>query len=116
MTLKDKLLEDAKNAFLNVEEFAEGVTYAPYGGSPKGINAVVVRERLEASGPDRGMSLGRECEIFIANDVATGVTSINKNNDKVSFPVQVGGTPVSWTVVEILGHDEGIWHLRVIKG
>ena len=42
-------------------------------------------------------------------------SNINKNNDKVSFPNQVGGSPVIWTVVEILQHDNAMWHLRVIK-
>ncbi len=61
------------------------------------------------------MSLNRDYEIFIANDATAGVISINKNNDKVSFPIQVGGSLVIWTVVEILQHDDAMWHLRVIK-
>ncbi len=110
-----KLLDDAKLAFLNSSEFAEIVSYTPYGGSAKFINAIIMRERLESKGPDQSIALTRGCEIFIANDAVAGVTSINKNNDKVSFPVQVGGTPVIWTVVEILQHDDAMWHLRVIK-
>jgi len=115
MTLKSKMQDDAKVAFLNSDEFAESVVYTPNGGSPKTINAIVVRERLESKGPDQNIALSRGCEILIANDAVAGVTSINKNNDKVSFPVQVGGASVIWTVVEILHHDDAMWHLRVIK-
>ena len=110
-----KLLDDAKFAFLNSSEFAEVITYTPYGGSAKFINSIIVRERLESKGPDHTISLNRGAEIYIANDAALGVTSINKNNDKVSLPLQVGRSPVIWTVVEILQHDDAMWHLRVIK-
>ncbi len=110
-----KLLYDAKVAFLNSSEFAEVITYTPYGGQAKFLSAIIVRERLESKGPDHSISITRGAEIFVANDAASGVTSINKNNDKVSFPNQVGGSPVIWTVVEILQHDNAMWHLRVIR-
>lgn len=116
MTLKSRLPDDVKLLFINTGEFGESVTYTPSGGAPKVINAVVIRERLEPDGPDRGMSLSRGCEVYIANDTAAGISTVNKNNDKVSFPVESGGTAVSWVVVEVLSHDEGIWHLRVVKG
>ena len=110
-----KLLDDAKLAFLNASEFAEVISYTPFGGAAKLLSALIVRERLESKGPDHSISITRGAEIFVANDAVSGVTSINKNNDKVSFPVQIGGPPVIWTVVEILQHDEGMWHLRVIR-
>lgn len=115
MTLKSKLPEDAKTAFLNSDEFAESVTYTPNGGSPKVIKALVVRERLQADGPDQGRVLNRQAEIYIANHTTDGVTSVDKGNDTVSFPVFVEGPAISWKVVEVLGKDEGMWHLAVMR-
>lgn len=115
MTFKDQTLTDVKNCLLNPNEFAELVVFTPSGGSPKIINAVIVRERLESKGPDQSIALMRGCEIYIANDAAAGAVQINKNNDTVSFPVQIGGSTVIWKVVEILYHDDAVWHLRVIK-
>lgn len=115
MTLKSQLPEDARRAFLNNDEFGELVTYTPNGGSPKIIKAIVVRERLQADGPDQGRVLNRQAEIYVANHAADGVTSVDKGNDTVSFPVFVEGSDVSWKVVEILGKDEGMWHLAVMR-
>ena len=115
MTLKSKLPEDAKAAFLNGDEFAESITYTPNGGSPKVIKALVVRERLQADGPDQGRVLNRQAEIYIANHATDGVTSVDKGNDTVLFPVFIEGSAVSWRVVEVLGKDEGMWHLAVMR-
>ena len=115
MTLKSQLPEDAKSTFLNSDEFAESITYTPNSGSPKVIKALVVRERLQADGPDQGRVLNRQAEIYIANDAAQGITSVDKGNDTVSFPVFVEGSAVSWKVVEVLGKDEGMWHLAVMR-
>lgn len=115
MTLKSQLPGDAKAAFLNSDEFSELVTYTPNGGSPKIIKAVVVRERLQADGPDQGRVLNRQAEIYIANHATDGVTSVDKGNDTVSFPVFVEGSAVPWKVVEVLGKDEGMWHLAVMR-
>ena len=115
MTLKSQFPEDAKDAFLNSDEFAESITYTPNGGSPKVIKALVVRERLQADGPDQGRVLNRQAEIYIANDATEGVTSVDKGNDTVSFPVFVEGSAVPWKVVEVLGKDEGMWHMAVMR-
>jgi len=115
VTLKSKLPEDAKAAFLNSDEFAESITYTPNGGPPKVIKALVVRERLQADGPDQGRVLNRQAEIYIASDATQGVTSVDKGNDTVSFPVFVEGPAVPWKVVEVLGKDEGMWHLAVMR-
>jgi len=115
VTLKSQFPEDAKDAFLNSDEFAESITYTPNGGSPKVIKALVVRERLQADGPDQGRVLNRQAEIYIANDATEGVTSVDKGNDTVSFPVFVEGSAVPWKVVEVLGKDEGMWHMAVMR-
>lgn len=115
MTLKSKIQEDAKIAFLNSDEFAEMITYTPNGGSPKAIKALVVRERLQADGPDQGRVLNRQAEIYVANDAVEGIASVDKGNDSVSFPVFLDGSAVSWQVVELLGKDDGMWHLAVMR-
>lgn len=115
MTFKTQLSEDGKNLFLNTDEFAESIIYTPNGGSPKVIKALVVRERLQADGPDQGRVLNRQAEIYVANDAVQGIASVDKGNDTVSFPVFVEGSAVSWKVVEVLGKDEGMWHLAVMR-
>lgn len=115
MSLKSDLAKDFIDNFLMDDEFAEDIIYSPKEDYERTIRAVVVRERVQPNEPDRHMSLNRECEIYIVNDAAKGITSINKNNDTVSFPVQIGGDSVDWTVVEIISHDDGVWHLRVTK-
>jgi hypothetical protein len=115
MTLKAKIQDDAKVAFLNNDEFAESITYTPNGGSPKAVKALVVRERLQADGPDQGRVLNRQAEVYVANDATEGVISVDKGNDTVSFPVFVEGSAVSWRVVEVLGKGEGMWHLAVMR-
>ena len=108
------MLTDFKN-ILASGEFAESVIYTPGGGTPKNISAVIVRERTEAKGPDHHISLQQGCEIYIASDAMAGVVSINKNNDTITFPLQKGGTPIDWRVVEIVYHDDALWHLRLTK-
>src|SRR3989338_1491513 len=115
MTFKTQHSEDGKNLFLNTDEFAESITYTPNGGSPKAVKALVVRERLQADGPDQGRVLNRQAEVYVANDATEGVISVDKGNDTVSFPVFVEGSAVSWRVVEVLGKDEGMWHLAVMR-
>ncbi len=114
MAFINQILTDFKN-ILSTGEFSEAITYTPSGGSPKSLSAVIVRERTDAKGPDHHISLQQGCEIYIANDAVAGVTSINKNNDAVNFPVQKGGTPLDWRVVEIIYHDDALWHLRLTK-
>lgn len=118
MTLKTQMATDMKEVFLNSDEFAESITYTPYGGSAKTINAVILRERLLPNGVDAGRSVGRDAEILIANDSTEGVTSVTyrgPNLDTVSFPVNQGGTAVNWKVVDVLGKDDAAWHLKVTK-
>ena len=85
MTLKSKLPEDAKAAFLNGDEFAESITYTPNGGSPKVIKALVVRERLQADGPDQGRVLNRQAEIYIANHATIPISAIKTPKVKILF-------------------------------
>lgn len=115
MSFKTQLAQDAAKAFLNPQEFAEDVTYTPKTGVPKAIKAVINRKRLDPAYEDTGRTLINQAELFIANDVLSGVVSINKGGDTVSFAETIGGAVIGWVVVDILNQDEGIWHLLVQK-
>jgi hypothetical protein len=111
MTFKQQLPEDAKNIFTNINEFAETITYTPYGGTSKNIEAFVHRGRIDSGGLDRNRTISRQAEIMIPNDATAGVVAVNKGQDSVSLPIYIGGGSSTWKVVDILSHDEGMWHL-----
>ncbi len=115
MSFKDQASDDAAKVFLNAAEFAEDVTYTPKAGVPKPVKAVINRRRLDPASEDTGRTLLNQAEIFVANDAVTGVTSINKGGDTVSFAETIGGAVISWVVADILNQDEGMWHLLVQK-
>jgi hypothetical protein len=112
MSFKDQLPQDAVSTFLNTEEFAEEITYTPSVGSPKTIKAVIVREGLEPSSENASRSLRKQAEVYIANDDVDGVTAIDKKDDRITLN-DVDGTPREARINEVLGGDEGIWHLIV---
>ena len=115
MSFKDNLKRDALNSFLNVDEFAEAISYTPKGGTQKTIKAIVNRKRLNPASEDTGRILQNTIEIFITNDLTYGLASINKGGDKVTLPEVIGGSDVNYVVVDILGEDDGIWHLLLQK-
>jgi hypothetical protein len=112
MSFKDQLSQDSINTFLNTDEFAEEITYTPSGGAPKAVRAVVVREGLEPSSENMSRSLRKQAELYIANDDVSGVTAIDKKDDRVTLN-DVEGTPRDARINEVLSGDEGMWHLIV---
>jgi hypothetical protein len=115
MAFKENLAQDAVKTFLNSDEFAEKITYTPKGGSVKVIKALVNRKRIDPASEDAGRVLLNQCEIFIANDETAGVASINKGGDLVSLAEVLDQATVDWVVADILGQDEGAWHLLLQK-
>lgn len=115
MAFKSDLAQDAVKTFLNLDEFAEEITYTPKDGVAKVIKAVVNRQRIDPAPEDAGRILINQCEIFIANNNVSGIASVNKGGDVVSFAETIGGAVISWVVADILNQDEGIWHLLVQK-
>lgn len=113
MGLKDDMAKDFIDNFLADNEFAEEVVYTPKNDSAKTIMAVIERKPTDAIQLDRRHLVHQEAQIYIANDDEQGVTVITEKSDTVSFPVEEGGDAVDWSVVEILNHDSGMWHLRV---
>ena len=115
MSFKDQLAADAVNIFLNANEFAEEITYTPKGESAKTIKAIVDRKRSDAADQGLGRIAQNQAEISIANDATNGVASVDKGDDEVSFPEVIGGPVISWSVIDILAMDEGMWRLLVEK-
>jgi hypothetical protein len=115
MTFRGQIKEDAVNCFLNTNEFAEEITYTPKGGAAKVIKALVNRKRIDPAYEDAGRVLLNQCEIFIANDAVGGITAINKGGDLVTLAEVIGGALINWVVADILGQDEGVWHLLLQK-
>lgn len=113
MSFKTKLKNDSRDCFLNADEFAEEITYCPYGGANKGIKAIVNRQRVSPAGEDGGRTLVKDIEVMIANDDTYGMASINKGYDKVIIPKTVGGVDAIYFVADVIGQDDGMWHLLV---
>ena len=114
MSFKTQLSQDA-GVFLNPGEFAETILYTPKNGTAKSIKAVIDRKRINPAAEDVGRTLVNQSEIFVAFGADAGVSAVNKGGDIVSFPVNLGGTPIDWAVIDILGQDECLWHLLVQK-
>lgn len=111
MSFKDQINRTAKCAILDTGEFAETITFTPYGGSAKSIKAVVDRHDLNTIGVDQNLSLSRQCRVHVANDATYGITSVNERQDKVTLPPVEGETAVDWLVSRVLYKDEGMWGL-----
>ncbi len=115
MTFKTKLDDDVNNKFLNTDEFAETISYTPYGGAAKPIKAIVTRNRLNPDSQNQGHVLINQVEIQIANDATNGVASVNKGQDTVSLPAIIGDSASTWRIVDILDHDSAMWRLLARK-
>ena len=111
MSFKDNLKADART-FLNTDEFAESLTYIPHGGTAKVIKAVITRGRLDPASGNFSRSLKNEAEIYIMNDEAEGVITIDKTNDRIVLK-ELDGDEKEARITEILNSDKGIWHIRV---
>ena len=115
MSFKENLKRDALNCLLKTDEFAETIQYKQKDGTEKTIKAIINRKRLMPGTEESGRILQNQIEIFIANDSVYGVSFINKGGDEVLFPEILGGADVNFVVVDLLGEDDGLWHLLVQK-
>ncbi len=112
MTFKDALSQNAQRVFLNTDEFAEQVIYTPSGGFAKTIKAVIVRKDLSPADENTGRSLKNQAEVFISTDSVTGVSSINRRDDRITL-ADVEGILREARINDVLGRDDGMWHLVV---
>lgn len=110
MSLRTTIANDATAVFCNTSDFAETITYSPYGGSPRSIAAVVMREQAQEFAPDGGTTSLPVWQICVANDGATGVGSaeINVGRDKLTFPPRDNENPVAKTITSIIFQDHGM--------
>ena len=115
MSFKTMMDDDVAKVILNSDEFAELITYVTKAGVETPIKAIVDRNRLDTGGEDDGRSLSKDLEVVIANHPTNGVDSINVGFDKIKLSEYLGGTAIEWRIVEILKHDEAMWHLRCAK-
>lgn len=117
MSLKDQIKNDAVNCFLNGNEFAEDILYAPAGGQARVIKAIVERKRLSPVSEDSSRALVDSIEIMISRDQVYGIAEITKgmDADEVVLSEAIGGSGVNYFVADILGQDEGMWHLLLQK-
>lgn len=112
MRLKDQMALDAKAVFLNSGEFAEEITYTPAGGTAKLIRAVIVRKELSPSDEVNGRSLKNQVEVYISTDPLEGISFINRRDDRITLS-DVEGISKEARINDILGKDEGLWHLLI---
>ena len=113
MTFKSKVQEDAYYVFLNTNEFAETIQYTSNGGIAKTIKAIIDRDNVGPDSQSQDRSSRHRCVIHISIDDINGVASVTKGYDSANFPERLGGSSVDWRVVDIIGRDNGMWHLEM---
>jgi hypothetical protein len=107
MSLKNSIQNDATLVFLSQDEFAERVTYYPFSGSPREIDAVVFSQSMELM--DEGNTIVPSFEVHVANG-PEGISSdeINLKVDQIEFPVRDKLAASKRTIVRIQDQDEGM--------
>lgn len=113
MTLKTEMASDI-STFINTGEFAEAVTYTPYGGSPVSRSAIVDREALHEEGHHAGFRTA-VIRMYIASDATNGVTSVGYR-DTVAI-TNPAGSAENWRVhpeMEAIETD-GFWEIVLIR-
>lgn len=116
MTFRSQMSTDFNNIILNSDEFAETVSYTPSGSSAVSRKAVIQRENLQPDQVAGGHALGRVAEVWMSKDATLGIATVTKGFDTVSFPVNVGGSNVTWRIVDVLEADDpAAWRLLVSR-
>lgn len=108
MSLKTQIIADT-SIYLNINEFAEPVTYTPKGGQAVNINMVI----------DRGANLTDEEEGPGVLDGALGYIGmadvIAVNYDDVINAIGPDGAAEIWMVRRIKSADCGVYEVVMIK-
>jgi len=112
MSLKEKLLEDSSDIFLNNSEFAEEITYISSTSKAILIDAVVVRLGLEPGAENVSRSLRNQAEIYVANDGVSGIIKLDKKDDRIVLN-DSEGIRRNARINEVLNRDQGMWHLLI---
>jgi hypothetical protein len=101
---------DAENTFCN--DFNEAITYTPFGSAPIELYGLIFRQPASAFSGLPGAA-GYKHEIMLPVSCLNGLEVINKGKDTVAFSNKIGGKKETFTVMQILQTDQGIWHLGV---
>lgn len=109
MTLQTHMAKISKAVFMNRDLLGEAVTYTPVGGSAISRTVVIERNPLDVGMWEDGTGSKVMAEIFIANDVVSGITDPGQG-DAVAFDGRTFG------VTEITNpQGDGIWKLLVVR-
>lgn len=119
MTLRNKILDDASDVFLNASDFAETVTYHPHTyfnateRASREVKAVVFREQLSVFTEDVETVIPM-FEVHVANDSTAGISSdeIDLGGDQISLPLRDGKAAERRAITELLTQDNGMLVLR----
>jgi hypothetical protein len=112
MTLRDMMADDVTNIILNVNEFAETVTYVPHrffgedARASRSIVAVVERDPIGSvvESESQVMSVYR---VSVKNDSTSGIASdeIDTGGDYIELPPRDGKDAERATITRILEQD-----------
>lgn len=103
--------EDFEN--ITLDEFGEMVTYTPFGGSARSIQAVIYRSQNASFNlPDASFNPGRvKIIIKISQSTTSGIQTIQKGKDTVKFKLEPDD-PYDRTLTVLSANVEyGTWML-----
>lgn len=114
MSLHDVIVSDAKNLIINLNDFAESVTYHPRSGEPRTIRAVIDRQSYAGVSEDGSGYVLPIFEIHVANDASVGISSeeLNLGGDFLVFSDRIGRETERRAINMLTSHDEGILVLQ----
>lgn len=99
-----------------LEQFGESITYLPYKGGRRQINAIIERSPpavFDASGNARLPTL----TIRVLNSCRSGISSreVDIGKDEIELILKVGETiPKRFSLMTMLSQDSGVTQLAVI--
>lgn len=112
---KDMVKRDAKNVFLNTDQFAENIVYIDRSGGQKSMAAIIDRQQLSPLAEDSNRVVVDRATIQISTDPDLGKQYVHKKEEFVLIPDEYGNAVVKMRVVDILECDAGMWHLDCQK-
>lgn len=95
-----------------MDHFGEEVTFSPYGGSPRTIDAIVTRQ-MPVPLSEVPTQLLPNIDVWIRRHATNGALTINVNQDTITTPVQIGGSAVAQLITDILFEDASWFHLSI---
>jgi hypothetical protein len=79
-------------------DFGEPATYTPAGGQVAALAHGAIIRRINM--PLQPTQNGQEFDRFVTAIIMTDDVASPARNDKMTFPVAVGGAPVDWTIID----------------